>query len=208
MRTSSSSSAACLLDSSGISVRDPGQLHRRCCGPRGAQTQAGQPGPKAVCGTGWPPAGSGGREALTPIPRKSFPSCRPGHSAKNTRGPWGRLLQRPGGGGGGGRGRRERGWGRPRAGGAGAPPSPSPSPILLPRPKELPPGGIGARARERKGVVYETKGAGRRESRSGEPGVPVKGRAPSGSPLHPPLSPQELENSLKRAGARPPVGGR
>ncbi|XP_027479686.1 collagen alpha-1(I) chain-like [Zalophus californianus] len=69
--------------------------------------------------------------------------------------------------------------------------------------------GSGAGAGERKGVVYATKGAGEktRSGEPGEPGEPQKCRAPCRSPPHPPWSPPERENSLKRAGARPRVGG-
>lgn len=89
-----------------------------------------------------------------------------------------------------------------------APSPPPPNPFHLPRPEGLSPGGSGAGAGERKGVVYAMRGAGRRETRSGEPGEPEKCRAPCRSPPHPPWSPRERENSLKRAGARPRVGGR
>lgn len=84
-------------------------------------------------------------------------------------------------------------------------PSPPP-PNHLPRPEALSPGSSGAGAGERKGVVYATKGAGEK-TRSGEPGGPQKYRAPRRSPPHPPWSPRERENSLKRAGTRPRVGG-
>lgn len=91
--------------------------------------------------------------------------------------------------------------------GSGTPPlfPPPPTRSISQDGKSYPLGAAEPRARERKGVVYATKGAGERgEEIWGQKAArPVKWRAPSLVSAHPHRSQRERKNSLKRDTLRP-----